>query len=90
MELNVNSIQWDVTDGAEETTPEEDAEVLATLPKEIIITDDSIDFGEYGVTEDTTIEEICANDELMDAIGDLISDKYGFCHAGFCVDMQTH
>lgn len=85
--MNVYSIKWDVTDGAEETTPEEDAETLASLPKEVCIETSDIDPAVYGVKTPYTREDILENDELCEEISDYLSDKYGFCHAGFDVEV---
>lgn len=81
----VKNIKWDVTDGAEDTTPEEDAEVLASLPQEIKISTEDVDPAEYEIPADADLETILQNEDFIEAISDFISDEYGFCHAGFDV-----
>lgn len=45
--LKITNIKWDITDGAEDTTPEENLEILESLPKEVYIkesyTNDALD-----------------------------------------------
>ena len=85
--LKITNIKWNVTDGAEETTPEEDAETLASLPKEVCIETSDIDPADYDVKAPYTREDILKNDELCEEISDYLSDEYGFCHAGFDVEV---
>ena len=77
--LRITHIKWDVTDGAEEMSPEDIDGVLSTLPTIIVI--DNTDLKKYDITENCTDEE-----ELNDAISDYLSDEYGFLHDGFTVD----
>lgn len=81
----VKNIKWDVTDGAEDTTPEEDAEILESLPQKIEVSTEDVDPAEYGLPVDADLETILQNDDFIEAISDFISDEYEFCHAGFDV-----
>lgn len=73
--LKITNIKWDVTDGAENTTPEENSEVLESLPKEVYI------------KAPYTSKEILKNDEFNEEISDYLSNEYGFCHSGFDVEV---
>lgn len=46
-----------------------------------------IDPADYDVKAPYTREDILENDELCEEISDYLSDKYGFCHAGFDVEV---
>lgn len=73
--LKITNIKWDIADGAEDTTPEENSEVLESLPKEVYI------------KASYTSKEILKSDELYEEISDYLSNEYGFCHSGFDVEV---
>ena len=75
--LKITNIKWDVTDGAEDTTPKENSEILESLPKEVYI------------KAPNTSEEILKNDEFNEEISDYLSNEYGFCHSGFDAEVVT-
>lgn len=76
--LKITNIKWDITDGAEDTTPEGNLEILESLPKEVYIkesyTNDALD-------NDKLYNELC------EEISDYLSNEYGFCHSGFNVEV---
>lgn len=74
--MKIYDIKWDVTDGAEEMTPEEIEETLAILPKEIELPEE---FNKENYMEDDEFDE----DAWLDEISDWLSEDYGFCHDGF-------
>lgn len=74
--LKITNIKWDVTDEAEDTTLEENLEVIASLPKEVYI------------KAPNTSEEILKNDEFDEEISGYLSNEYGFCHSGFDVEVS--
>lgn len=79
--IKVYDIKWDVTDGAEEMTPEEIEETLAMLPKELELPEK---FDKENYIEDGEFDE----DEWLDAISDWLSEDYGFCHDGFKISEE--
>lgn len=66
------NIKWDVTDRTEDMTKEDMDEILLTLPTEVEIPDNLIDY-------DKDFDE----DYYYSDISDWLSDEYGFCHNGF-------
>lgn len=83
--LRVYNIQWDIS--GEGLTKKEEKEILKELPTETEIEVGSDALKEYDLSPDATDEEIISNDGLMDDISDLVSDMYGFLHAGFQVEV---
>lgn len=79
--LKITNIKWDITDGAEDATPEENLEILESLPKEVYI------------KESYTNNDILENDKLYnefcEEISDYLTNEYGFCHTGFNVEVVT-
>lgn len=76
--LKITNIKWNITD---------ETEVLASLPKEIYIATSDIDPAIYNVKAPYTCEDILKNDKLCEKISDYLSDKYGFCHTGFDIEI---
>lgn len=79
--LKITNIKWDVTDGAEDTTPEESSEVLESLPKEVYIKAPN--------TNNDVLENDKLYNKLYEEISDYLSNEYGFCHSGFDVEVVT-
>lgn len=79
--MKVYDIKWDVTDGAEEMTPEEIEETLAMLPKEIELPEE---FDKANYMEDGEFDE----GAWLDAISDWLSEDYRFCHDGFKISEE--
>ena len=79
--LKITNIKWDVTDGAEDTTPEKNSEVLESLPKEVYI--------KASYTNNDVLENDKLYNELYEEISDYLSNEYGFCHSGFDVEVVT-
>lgn len=67
------NIEWDVTDGTEDITPEQMQEILDTLPTEVEIPEE--------LANKYTDEE-----EYLEEISDWLSDEFGFCHFGFKIE----
>ena len=79
--MKIYDIKWDVTDGAEEMTPEEIEETLAMLPKELELPEK---FDKENYIEDGEFDE----GAWLDAISDWLSEDYGFCHDGFKISKK--
>lgn len=79
--LKITNIKWDITDGAEVTTPEENSKILATLPKEIYV--------KAPYTNDDILENSGLYNELCEEISNYLTNEYGFCHTGFKVEVVT-
>lgn len=77
--LKITNIKWDITDGAEDTTPEENLEILESLPKEVYI--------KVPYTNNDVLENDKLYNELCEEISDYLSNEYGFCHSGFDVEV---
>lgn len=79
--LKITNIKWDITDGAEDMTPEENSEVLESLPKEVYI--------KAPYDNDDILENSGLYNELCEEISNYITNEYGFCHTGFNVEVVT-
>lgn len=79
--LKITNIKWDITDGAEDMTPEENSEVLESLPKEVYI--------KAPYANDDILENSGLYNELCEEISNYLTNEYGFCHTGFNVEVVT-
>lgn len=68
--MKVYNIKWD-TDG--------DAKLLKSLPQEI-----DVDLACIGVNINPNDPDY--KDIVTDTISDWLSDAYGYCHYGFCIE----
>lgn len=68
--FEVSKIKWDVTD--DDMSKKEQKEILATLPKKVIVT-----------ITDYDVEDLNDEEEVEEYIADYLSDEYGYCHNGF-------
>ena len=77
--LKITNIKWDIADGAEDTTPKENSEILESLPKEVYI--------KASYINNDVLENDKLYNELCEEISDYLSNEYGFCHSGFDVEV---
>lgn len=73
-DIMITNIKWDTSD---------DVKVMAGLPDQINVLVLNVDFYKYNPNDDLDY-----NEDFLYEISDALSNKYGFCHDGFEVEIR--